>query len=82
LPRWSRPINNIVDITNYILLLVGHPVHAFDGEKLDERPSLSGGSRRQTVAIGTARCAIDPEMLAICDASAGGRRRRHGRSGF
>jgi phenylalanyl-tRNA synthetase beta chain len=67
----QRPINNIVDITNYVLLLLGHPLHAFDYEKLDENRIVVRTARPGETIItldGVSR-SLQPGMLAICDAS-------------
>ncbi len=65
-----RPINNIVDITNYLLLELGQPMHAFDlerlaGQRIDVRKS--GIPRTFRTLDGTSRNIL-PEMLLIWDA--------------
>ncbi len=65
-----RPINNIVDITNYLLLELGQPMHAFDldrlaGNRIDVR--TSGIPRTFTTLDGTPR-EIQSGMLLIWDA--------------
>jgi phenylalanyl-tRNA synthetase beta chain len=68
----SRPINNVVDATNYVLLELGQPLHAFDLAKLGgatvvvRRPR--GGERSFRTLDGSDR-QLGPDMLLICDAA-------------
>ena len=66
----QRPINNIVDVTNYVLLETGHPLHAFDldrlkGQRIVVRPARKGESI--TVIDGT-KHTLTPDALVIADA--------------
>ena len=65
-----RPINNVVDVTNYVLLELGQPMHAFDLEKLARRGirirRARHGERIKTLD-GIDRT-LDTEMLVIADA--------------
>ena len=66
----QRPINNIVDITNYVLMEVGHPLHAFDYEKLDENRIVvrTANSGENLTTLDGSERQLDPSMLVICDA--------------
>lgn len=66
----QRPINNIVDITNFILLGIGQPLHCFDldkvkGEKIVVRTCPAG--TKFTTLDGTERTLHEADLM-ICDA--------------
>jgi len=64
-----RPINNIVDVTNFVMMEMGQPLHAFDFDRLAENRIVV-----RTATIGEAFTTLDGkereltnEMLMICD---------------
>ncbi|MBA4062429.1 MAG: phenylalanine--tRNA ligase subunit beta [Isosphaera sp.] len=76
-PRWMRsrlqaagmrPINNVVDVTNYVMLELGQPLHAFDYHVLVDRANRSagkgGGAKVPTITV---RPATTGEKLRTLD---------------
>ena len=79
-PRWMRRhlalcglrgISNVVDITNYVLLEIGQPMHAFDMDQLQEKQIIvrraKQGEKIQT--LDEKEFTLTPENLVICDGS-------------
>ncbi|MBS1770041.1 MAG: phenylalanine--tRNA ligase subunit beta [Acidobacteria bacterium] len=78
-PKWlverleavgERSINNIADITNYVMLEVGQPMHSFDLDKLAGgriivRPARAG---EKMVTLDDVERSFDESMLLVCDA--------------
>jgi len=64
-----RPINNIVDITNFVLMETGHPLHAFDyaniaGSKIVVRKAENG---EKFTTLDEVEHQLNDEILLICD---------------
>lgn len=64
-----RPINNIVDFTNYVLLEVGQPMHAFDKEELKDNTIIvrQANAGEVIVTLDETENKLDDTMLVICD---------------
>ena len=69
----ARPINNVVDITNYVMFLTGQPLHAFDLGKLSSREGKrhivirAAQKGEELVTLDAKKRALTPDMAVICD---------------
>jgi phenylalanyl-tRNA synthetase beta chain len=64
-----RPINNIVDITNFVMMETGQPLHAFDFDRLAEHRIVvrTANEGEVFVTLDEKERRLSPEMLMICD---------------
>ncbi|MCB9809339.1 phenylalanine--tRNA ligase subunit beta [Candidatus Nomurabacteria bacterium] len=76
-PKWlkdrlavmgQRPINNIVDATNYVLFDFGQPTHVFDYSKISEKIIARNAYKGETLTVlGGQELELDESMLLIAD---------------
>ena len=64
-----RPINNVVDITNYVMLMTAQPLHAFDLDKVPDGEIIvrsAHDGEKMTTLDGTERT-FDADTVLVCD---------------
>ncbi len=77
-PRWLksklikngiRPINNIVDVTNYVLLFLGQPLHAFDYDKFNSNNILVrlANKDEKVLTLDNVLRTLNDEDIVICN---------------
>ena len=64
-----RPVNNIVDITNYVMLAYGQPLHCFDADMIDGHHIIvkDGNEGRKFVTLDGEEHTLGAHDLAICN---------------
>ncbi len=64
-----RPINNIVDVTNYVLLELGHPLHAFDLDRVKGHQIVvrRAGEDESLITLDSISRRLGAEILVIAD---------------
>lgn len=78
-PKWlaarleaigERSINNIADVTNYVMHELGQPMHSFDLDRLAENRIVVRRARsgERLMTLKEIECELDESVLAICDA--------------
>lgn len=77
-PFWLRrrlesvgltPINNVVDVTNFVMLETGQPLHAFDYDNLADGRIVvqKAGEEKEFTTLDSKTHRLDSDMLMICD---------------
>ena len=65
----QRPINNVVDITNYVMLLTAQPLHAFDLDKVPDGALTvrAAGDGEKMTTLDDVERSFDAETVLVCD---------------
>jgi phenylalanyl-tRNA synthetase beta chain len=65
-----RPINNVVDVTNYVMLALGHPLHAFDLDRVSGQTIIvrRGKAGETMKSLDGEMRKIDSDTVVIADA--------------
>jgi phenylalanyl-tRNA synthetase beta chain len=65
----QRPINNVVDITNYVMLLTAQPLHAFDLDKVPDGALLvrTAAEGEKMTTLDRVERSFDAETVLVCD---------------
>jgi phenylalanyl-tRNA synthetase beta chain len=65
-----NPINNLVDVTNYVLCELGQPMHAYDAELLGDAIVVRAARKGESIlALNGEKYSLSPEDIVIADAS-------------
>jgi len=65
----QRPINNVVDITNYVMLLTAQPLHAFDLDKVPDGELIVRTAQpgEKMTTLDDVERSLDEETVVVCD---------------
>ena len=65
----ERPINNLVDITNYVMFEIGQPLHAFDLDKINEEKIYVRNSKKgeEIITLDGNKRILDSDSIVIAD---------------
>jgi phenylalanyl-tRNA synthetase beta chain len=65
----QRPINNVVDITNYVMLLTAQPLHAFDLDKVPDGELVvrTAAEGEKMTTLDDVERSFDAETVLVCD---------------
>ncbi|MGB9121006.1 MAG: phenylalanine--tRNA ligase subunit beta [Candidatus Angelobacter sp.] len=64
-----NPINNLVDVTNYVLCELGQPMHAYDAELLGDTIIVRAARKGESIlALNGEKYSLSPEDIVIADA--------------
>ena len=65
----QRPINNVVDLTNYLMILYGHPMHAFDASKIRGNKIIIRSAKNSEIltTLDGEKRRFNEDDLLICD---------------